>query len=80
MRYRLRTLLILLALGPPMLATLWLFVLPLTPKTYGDAVLIGSINGTAVLVALVLLQWELEVAAKRCQSVRNRAAMVENRA
>ena len=57
MRYRLRTLLILLALGPPALAVLWLWILPLTPQSFGDAVLIGSIDGTAVLLVLMLLQW-----------------------
>jgi len=56
MRYRLRTLMILLAIGPPVLAVLWLWVLPLTPTSFGDAVLIGAIDGTAVLLGLMLFQ------------------------
>ena len=65
MRFRLRTLLIVLALGPPVLAMLWLWILPLTPKSFGDAVLIGSIDGTAVLLALVVLQFGWTLVASR---------------
>jgi len=56
MRFRLRTLLIVLAVGPPLLAVAWLWILPLTPTSFGDAVLIGAIDGTAVLLGLVLFQ------------------------
>jgi hypothetical protein len=38
-----------LAIAPPVLAALWLSIMPLTPTTYGDAVLIGSVNGMAVV-------------------------------
>src|SRR6266550_7836325 len=57
MRYDLRTLMTALAIGPPVLAALWLWLLPLTPTTYGDAVLIGSMNGAALIPVLALMQW-----------------------
>ncbi len=57
MRFRLRTLLGLLAVLPPLLAVVWLWILPLKPHTYGDAVLIGSLDAMAVLLALLFLQW-----------------------
>jgi hypothetical protein len=60
MRYHLRTLLILTSILPPTLAALWLWILPLAPSNYGDAVLLGCVNGTAALLAVMLLQWGWE--------------------
>jgi hypothetical protein len=57
MQYELRTLMIALGVAPPVLAALWLWILPLTPTTYGDAVLIGSVNGVAVIPILALFEW-----------------------
>jgi hypothetical protein len=57
MHYDLRTLMTALAIVPPVLAALWLWILPLTPTSYGDAVLIGSVNGLALIPVLALLQW-----------------------
>jgi hypothetical protein len=68
LQYRLRTLLIVLALGPPALAVLWLWILPLAPKSFGDAVVIGSLDGMAVLLALVVLQFGWTLIASRWAS------------
>ena len=62
MRFRLRTLVLLTALGPPLLAGFWFWGLPallwwLMPKTFAAAVVIGIGNGVGFMFVGVLAQW-----------------------
>jgi hypothetical protein len=50
MRYRLRTLLIVLALGPPVLAVMWWWVANTVPEFFGFLVVCGAYLGVAYFI------------------------------
>jgi len=62
MRYRLRTLVLLTAIVPPLLAALWFwglsaFVFWIMPKNMGWAIVIGITNGLGSMLIAALAQW-----------------------
>jgi hypothetical protein len=62
MRYRLRTLVIATAIGPPLLAAIWfwglaVFLFWLMPKNQTWAIVIGVVNGAGFMLLGALWQW-----------------------
>ena len=71
-RYRLRTLLILLAIGPPVLAVLWFWFVPavvfwVMPKTFAMAVVTGAVNVIVCMAVGVFLFWGSASVSRRCE-------------
>jgi len=73
MHYRLRTLVILTAVGPPVLAAIWFWGLPAfvywaSPQTYKAAIVNGIAGTVVIMFGTVLLYWWWQYLSQRAKT------------